>query len=396
MSRTPSPADTTGRPRVRDLAIAILSGGLLVLLAPAIGEFRRWLRLSFPGHFVTIVAVGIGVAGAIALGLAIWRIRDRRGLRFGAIALAVIIAVAYSMRSSLGNPESDVVEHVHFIEYGLVTWLFYRAWAPLGDASVLMTATLAALTIGTCEEWFEWFVPARVGELRDIFLNTAAIGSGALFSWALQPLAVWLPFRSAQSIRHTLVVAAIATAALALFVDTVHVGFEIRDADGRTFRSIYTDVELRALSADRATRWAANPPLARPARFSREDQYASEGLLHVQARNTFWTSHEIARSWHENRLLEEYFAPVLDTPSYVSRTGHRWAPEQRADAELRLGGPGDNAAEFVSHAQGAFPIFTWSRRWFRTGSALFVIVLLALAVVLGRRVDYPVPRGAHG
>jgi VanZ family protein len=383
------------RPRARDLLLAVAAGALLVLLAPAVGEFRRWLRLSFPGDFVTIVAAGTAVAGAAALAIAVWRIRDRRPVRFGAIALAVALAVVYSWRSSLSNPESDVVEHVHFIEYGLVTWLFYRAWKPLDDASTLVLAMMAALTVGTCEEWFEWFVPARVGELRDIVLNGAAIASGALFSWALEPVSARRVFRSARSRRHLFMVAAIAVAALAVFVDTVHIGHEIRDAEGRTFRSIYTAGDLMTLSAVRQQEWATHPPLERPARFSREDQYASEGLLHVQERNNLWAQHEFSRSLNENRLLEEYFAPVLDAPSYVSRTGHRWPPAQRAEAERQSPGAASDAVHFVSHAQGEFPIFTWSRRWFRAGSAVVVIVLVATAFVAGRSLDYPVPQGAH-
>lgn len=391
--RTPPSSD--GRPLARGLALAVVAGAMLVLAAPAVGEFRRWLRLSFSGHFVTIVAAGTLLAAAAALAVAVWRIRDRRAVRFGAIALAVTIAIAYSMRSSLSNPESDVVEHVHFVEYGLVTWLFYRAWAPLGDASAIVLAMLAAFTVGTCEEWFEWFVPARIGELRDIFLNGAAIVSGALFSWALRPLASRRLFQSPRSIRHALVVAAIAVAALAAFVDVVHLGYETRDAEGRTFRSIYTADELMTLSAGRQREWAAHPPLVRPSRYSREDQYASEGLLHVQERNILWSRGDFAGALHENRLLEEYFAPVLDAPSYVSRAGHRWPPGQLADVQRQARGLPADPSRFVSHAQGGFPIFTWSRPWFRTASAGLVIVLVAAAFVPGRRLDYPVSRGAH-
>lgn len=385
---------TSNRPRVRDLLIAVVVGGVLVLASPAVGEFRRWLRLSFPGHFVAIVAAGTLLGGAAALTVAMRRIRDRRAGRFGAIALAIVIALVYSLRTSLGNPESDVVEHVHFLEYGLVTWLFYRAWAPLGDASAVLLAMMAALTVGTCEEWFEWFVPARIGELRDIFLNMAAILSGALFSWALRPVPMRV-VRSARSARAVLVVAAIAVAALAVFVDTVHIGYEIGDADGRTFRSIYTADDLVALSAARRQQWAAHPPLERPARYSREDQYASEGLWHVQERNTLWSRQEFSAALHENRLLEQFYAPVLDAPSYVSRTGHRWPPAQVAEAVRRSGVPGIDARQFVSQAQGAFPIFTWSHWRFRAVAGAVVIALIAAAFVAGRRLEYPVSEGAH-
>ncbi len=44
---------------------------------------------------------------------------------------------------------------------------------------------------------------------------------------------------------------------------------------------------------------------------------------------------DFAAAWSENRILEKYYAPVLDTPSYISKTGLRWPAEQRADAEQR-------------------------------------------------------------
>ena len=59
----------------------------------------------------------------------------------------------------------------------------------------------------------------------------------------------------------------------------------------------------------------------------------SEGLLHVQERNREWDAGHPGVAWFENRILERYFAPVLDTPSYVSRTGHRWPAGQHDDAQ---------------------------------------------------------------
>ena len=83
----------------------------------------------------------------------------------------------------------------------------------------------------------------------------------------------------------------------------------------------------------------------------------TEGLQHVQARNEAWTGGAVATAWHENAILERYFAPVLDTPSYVSKTGHRWSAEQRADGKWRArrGLP----LPFASRAF-PYPIFTLS------------------------------------
>lgn len=80
----------------------------------------------------------------------------------------------------------------------------------------------------------------------------------------------------------------------------------------------------------------------------------TEGLAHVQRRNQMWESGNVLASRHENLILERYYAPVLDSPSYVSPTGHRWTPAQRADAESR----GHGFMIYVSDAL-TYPVFIW-------------------------------------
>ena len=87
----------------------------------------------------------------------------------------------------------------------------------------------------------------------------------------------------------------------------------------------------------------------------------------------------MAAAWSENLILEKYYAPVLDTPSYISRTGHRWPPEQRADAEQRLGSARPAAGSFESRAdvaEGRHFIRPWSPVVF------WVVVLLGVTVIL--------------
>src|SRR4029450_52794 len=83
----------------------------------------------------------------------------------------------------------------HFVEYGLVTMLFYRAVVPRQpgpgatgwDVSIVLVPGFAALIVGTADEWVQWFVPRRYGEVRDILLNGAAIACGLLFSLGVDP-----------------------------------------------------------------------------------------------------------------------------------------------------------------------------------------------------------------
>ena len=173
---------------------------------------------------------------------------------------------------------------------------------------------------------------------------------------------------------------AIAILALAAFVHVVHLGHTIAAPFGG-FESRYTSDELEAAARDRADVWRAAPPLVRPPRFSREDQYMTEGLQHVQARNTAWHGGAALAAWCENLILEYYFAPVLDTPSYVSRTGHRWSPEQRADAERRVRGTGTRP--FESHAY-PYRLFKWSPLWLWLAAGITAAALWGAGSAAGR------------
>lgn len=384
MTNEPS---TATRLRTAPFVLASIVSGVLVLSAPFVGRIRGQIRTAFPGQFVTIVGTGIAIAIGAALILALARIRERppslversgggsgRGLRYGLLALSLVFGAAYSYAMRTGNPEVDAVEHFHFVEYGLVTLLFYRAWRPLDDGAVFILPVLTALIVGALDEWFQWFIPVRVGELRDVFLNGAAIATGLIFSLGLDPPRRLTLTAGSGSRRRIRVVCAAAILALAGFVQIVHLGHDVRDGE-RAFKSRYTAAELDALAGDRATRWRTNPPTELK-RLSAEDQYMSEGLWHVQRRNRAWDTGDAVTAFEENLILERFFAPVLDTPSYVSRTGHRWAAAQRVDAEARAYQPASPRAAYVSNAQ-LYPIFTWSRPGFWVFTASLAILALA-------------------
>ena len=129
----------------------------------------------------------MALAVAVALAAALMRIRTARVARFAAMVGAVGVAAVFAYLTRSGNPDVDAVERFHFVEYAAVTWLFYRAWIHHRDLSTLVLPVLATFIAGVGDEAFQWFVPGRVGEWRDLGINLAAIASGLLFSVALDP-----------------------------------------------------------------------------------------------------------------------------------------------------------------------------------------------------------------
>ena len=76
-------------------------------------------------------------------------------------------------------------------------------------------------------------------------------------------------------------------------------------------------------------------------------------------RNESWQANDFAAAAGENRILERFFAPVIDTPSYAAPGIGRWPAEQRQDAEHRQ----PASVAYVSRAE-PYPLFLWPRRVF--------------------------------
>jgi hypothetical protein len=360
--------------------LAAVVAAAFVLGAPFIAVLRSQLRAAFPGQYVRLLGavVALAIGGAVVAALA--RIRERRQLRYGAIAAALAMGVGYAVRFRTGNPAVDAVERFHFVEYGLVTLLFYRAWRPLNDGSIFVLPVLAGLLVGTLEEWFQWFIPARVGEAGDVFMNLVAISCGMLFAIAVDPPERFgLGLRRGSGARIAAAASAVVVVFAAFFY-TLHLGHDVRDPEIGTFDSRFTGARLLELSAERAARWRSRPPIELR-RLSREDQYFSEGVEHVERRNDAWGEGDIAAAWAENRILEKYYEPVLDTPSYVSKTGFRWPAEQRADAARRAAG--GRAGEYVSDAY-PYRLYKWPPGIYWAAAAV-VAAALAWPALRGRR-----------
>ena len=356
------------------LATAVGLTVLIVGAAPVAGMARSWLQSTLGPRFAVLLLGGLACTVAAVLAAGMYRRGRPSPGRWARLAGALAIAAAWVGATGSADPAIRAVELVHFVEYGVITWVFVRAWRARAGAWAYLLAGLAAFLAGIAEEAWQWWLPARVGELRDVWLNGVAIGCALLFTSGLVPPTP--PRRpnvpAAPVVPLITRMIALAVCALAAFVHVVHLGVRITDGP-TTFLSRFTPEALAGAARDRAARWAAAPPLVRPDRLSREDQYTTEGVQHVQARNTAWTTGDAVTAWHENRILEGAFAPVLDTPSYLSRTGHRWSPAQRAEAEARAGAA---ILEPFESAAFPYPLYVWppAAVWAGAAAAVFVCV----------------------
>ena len=353
------------------LLIACLVSAAVVLSAPFMGRLQSLLRSSLSTR-AYVIGLGVLVAAAIggAIVVAFLRIRERRGRRLAAMAVAILIGAIYTAALSTGEAEQDAVERIHFVEYGMIAVLFYRVWRRAADPSAVVLPVLCAFAVGTLDEWLQWFIPYRVGETHDVILNLTAIVCGTLFGIALEPPPGFTWRLHRPSMARLGMVVAIVGLIFAGFVSSVHVGHRLTVDGIGVFMSRHTADQLEAAERERSERWLTSPPVG-IRRLSREDQYLDEGVWHVRERNLKWDEGDITAAWRENLILERFFEPVLDRPTYLSLNGNRWPAEHRADAEARA----DHArADFVSVAE-PYPILDWNK------TVYWVVVLIAAAVV---------------
>src|SRR5262245_14558235 len=121
------------------------------------GQLQSFLRRSLSTRaYVLLFGVGVLVAVVAAILLAFLKIRERRAVRFALFVCAAVFVCGYMWLNATPYPELNAVERVHFVEYGLIAFLFYRAWRHAGDATIIVLPLVAAFTIGTLDEWLQW------------------------------------------------------------------------------------------------------------------------------------------------------------------------------------------------------------------------------------------------
>jgi hypothetical protein len=342
---------------------ALLAGWTLViyLTAPLARSVQRLVSGSLGrGAFTLLVLAAI----ATALFLAARSLREasaaERLSRGAWLAAVAAVAAAWTLRLYGYAPE----EAVHFLEYGVLGGLAFRALAHrVRDWGIYPAAGLVGSLAGTGDEVLQWLTPGRHFAFGDIGLNA---GAGALMQVALaggiRP-AFLAPGISAGSARLAVRLAGAHLLALGLCASNtperiawyaarvpglghllreggvmVEYGHRIRDPEIGTFYSRFPPEVLRRLDAERAQEAAAildayageerYPAFLRDYSAIR-DPFVHEARVHLFRRDRFRRVLEkhrgdpVQERFHqdvahrENRILEKYFPRTLGASSYA-------------------------------------------------------------------------------
>ena len=304
---------------------------VIVLAAPFVGLLRDFLFDTFPGQAVRVLGAVLFLLAVAFLGFGVLRIRENRLFRYGGLVVVALLLWVQSVGFRTDLPQVNVAEKIHIVEYGLLAWWLYRAfhqrWRGRDgvdpDLGLLLFPLLGVALVGTLDEAMQWWVETRTGEVRDVGLNLFSGCVGLLFAVCLDP-----PRRlSVRSTRWVPITDGVALVVLVLgtFIYQAHLGYLIEDPNIGRFRSWFSPEELREAAADRAVRWAEDPP-GDASPWNREDFFLTEAGWHNLHRNSSFQHELYALARHANRILETYYQPYLDL-EHFRRTGkRRYAP----------------------------------------------------------------------
>ena len=117
------------------------------------------------------------VAPILAIGVGLWLVARIVSFRLRWAAVAVIVVSGIYVWLLVWLSQSPA-ERFHLVEYGLLSYLTFRACrVDVGCPAALVTGLLIAAALGTGDELIQWGLPNRVFEWKDIWLN---IGSSCL------------------------------------------------------------------------------------------------------------------------------------------------------------------------------------------------------------------------
>ena len=318
------------------------------------------------GQQFFLYAVLIAIAAAAGVTFRhLYRLGSISPMRWALLAGVAVLFAAYTF-----TLRHNAVEAIHFVEYGVLGVLAYRALTHrMRDAGIYLAAALLGGIVGIMDEAIQWATPGRIWDLMDIWRNffaTALVLVG-IAGGIRPPLIVGPP--TPASVRRICRIAALAVLLLGASLLNVPTRIEwysdrvpglgfLRESSGvmleyghlyvdpeiGRFRSRFAPDALRRIDAERgaeAGRILARFPedaykdfLARNTPIT--DPFTHEARVHLFVRDRWlttaewhlddedWYRYDLTVGYRENRILEKYF------PTTLRHSGSTLAPERSA------------------------------------------------------------------
>jgi hypothetical protein len=328
----------------------------------------QWSRELF--KYVVIVSTAMAFVSAV---IYVRRCLPASRSSYFWLTLTTAIFLGYTVELGRKAPE----EAIHFIQYGLLGILVYRALTHrLHDVTVYFAAAIIGGIIGIMDEFIQWLIPLRYWGLRDVWLNffSAALVQIAIAK-GLKPTFVsnHLNRENLRFLCRLILTALIIFGAsflntpngiswvaerVSLFeflkkIDDVmsEYGYLYEDSEIGRFRSRFTPAELKKIDVERATDAAKildqfqdpssyqlflntytliKDPFVHEARVHlfRRDAYYETALKHKADPKAY--AEYLTVAFRENQIMEKYFGNTLSNSAYI------WSADELSIARSHL------------------------------------------------------------
>ena len=137
---------------------------------PFFPAFISTLRGFISKELLNLLSLVLSIS--FFLMLSVWVYKKKYKLNQFILIISPLLLLTYLSLSL------DVwVERIHFIEYAVLGLLISRAVNVRTLHGIIYTGCLVTL-IGAVDEIIQWFLPNRVGDMRDVFMNSVGGLSG--------------------------------------------------------------------------------------------------------------------------------------------------------------------------------------------------------------------------
>ncbi|MCX6563321.1 MAG: VanZ family protein [Candidatus Aminicenantes bacterium] len=151
--------------------------GLCSLAIFFVIPFARAIQKFTSAHFgasffITLLLAFVAGAFLAVLYVLFFRLKIRRISQY--IWLALFAGLYFYIGlAGITNPS----EGAHYLEYGLLGCLLFRAWRfSIPDAAVYPAAFFSGALVGILDEIIQWIAPGRYWDLPDVGMNALAVG----------------------------------------------------------------------------------------------------------------------------------------------------------------------------------------------------------------------------
>ncbi len=310
--------------RILYWSLALIWAIIILLTLPYARQWTNWITERFTGYFIPTTVILILSSFLV---YTIVRLIKAKSAFFDYLIFALIVAGYVFSLLQL----KIVIEQIHFLEYGLLAYLFLKAIrVDRKDSGGYLIALLLVMEVGVIDEYIQGILPDRVGELHDVYLNVL---SGVLalcwYRLLIKPRESTGEFKTALII--SLPLSGLIILSVAYFNSKISdFGYYIEDNEIGAF---YTRLHPERLGSyfpksDYFTEEIA--PMLYQKEYTQllngvNDPVHMEVLVHIFRRDRHIRDEDYITSYRENQILEKYFLP------FIENTSHKWDSSKVAD-----------------------------------------------------------------